>query len=629
VNYQCDPERTGAGHDAIIEFDAETDRPRRTFTGSAQVPIVNVGGPLAVSPDGGTVWANGVDACRYFTSGYQPCGSNALDKGIINIVEVATGTIIPMTFLSREVGSRTPLGASVPTFFPDGSKVAVATGMRILVFDARTLFQIGRYEVPQAGRLAFSPDGREAYVASAGENAVHVLSLGGAPSATFLNREWERYRQNWTESPVQALTFHITALLLLWAISSVAFARVFARVPVLKFPLELEVYLRGQRARLIRAYANQLSEALRIHRERRGAHSAVALPLKVRKNGEEYSRSLTAVWVGRVVELVRSKPRYRASISGSGGAGKTFLVEELILALIRGGCVPVLFQAIQFDEQLTFEGWIDRVLRAARVPISPALLRSLDYVVFVFDQASEVRPSHQEAFLKMISALFEPGAADSHVIVAGRWVGDPNVGTRRNFTWDDEVEMAPLADEDIRALGQAYLDPGGKSEEIRTLPATIRRIAIAPTPFIVSAYARARMSSSRPITHPEELYEEILDRHMRYDVVRLRPDIVKLVLQQMVRRHYGEKGIRGLPLEAYTLEREASETFQALRLEDLFGKTSVPEPTVFVTQLLASGLVYRTPSGFLFFHDAFEDWLSDRPEASPRSSRDNESRMPD
>lgn len=611
VNYQCDPAGRGPGHDAIIEFDATTDRPLRTFTGSDQVPIVNVGGPLTVSPDGETVWANGVDACRYST---LACGPNALDQGIINILEVATGTIIPKPFLGRLVGSQKPLGASVPTFFPDGKKVAVATETRILVFDAGTLNQIDtddRYQVPQAGRLAFTADGRYAYVASANQNAVYALSFGSSPQVNSLDRAWARYRENWTDSPIQTLTLHATALLLLWGLSSVAFARVFARIPVLKLPLELEVYLRGQRARLIRVYADQLSEALRTNRDRRGAHSAVALPVMVRKNGKASSNSLTSKWVSDVVELVRSKPRYRASISGSGGAGKTFLVEELILALIGGGCVPILLQAIQFEEQLTFEGWIDGVLREARVPISPALLRSLDYVVFVFDQASEVRPAHQEAFWKMVAAQFEPGAGDSHVIVAGRWVGDPNVGTGRSLAWDDEVEMAPLADEDIRALGQAYLDPSGESDEIRTLPSTIRRITVAPTPFIVSAYARARTSSSRPITNPEDLYEEILDRYMRQEAVRLRPDIVKLVLRQMVLRHYGAKGNRGLPLERYELEREAVEIFRTLRLEEVYGKTNVPEPTGFVRQLLESGLVYRTPTCYLFFHDAFEDWLSD------------------
>ena len=70
----------------------------------------------------------------------------------------------------------------------------------------------------------------------------------------------------------------VSGLLVLWAFLSLSFARVFAPIPVLRLPIDLEVYTLKQRSRLVMLYLQQLEHDIR--KELREVRM-VALPLIV------------------------------------------------------------------------------------------------------------------------------------------------------------------------------------------------------------------------------------------------------------------------------------------------------------------------------------------------------------
>lgn len=632
VNYQCAPYPGSQGHDPIRIFDAKKDQWDKEdnkkdeekdysifryktgkFTGK-RIPNVGLANSLTVSHDGSRIWANGADACSRRATlsdqgGYdfegcpepQP-NEDVRGRGIINIINIAADEIETKVFRDPRSGENIPLGAAVASFFPDDTRAAISTANRILILDTKSLELVGEpLAIPEAGNLVFIRGENRAYVPSARDNAVYSVQFGVESVPTWVDKATRWYGALWDKSFGQTLAGHLFLVALLWAVWSVGFASAFfAQVPGLRLPLELDIYLRGAKSKFVKLYLRQLETDIRERRQKGGVRSVVSLPIK-----RQGRRATTEEWLQDILKTAALGGHYRAALIGVGGTGKTFLLEEAMLQLIRHGSIPLFFRAVDYKSEASLDDWIRKALTASAVPIRPGLLRRIPSLVYVIDQATEVKLDAQEAFWQLIQSQFNPGIPATKLIVSGRSL------TVQELAWDDHIEIAELQDIDIINLGAAYLDPSAQSEEIQSLPNTIRSIMSRPTAFIVSHYAKARTSSARPITNQRELYLEILDRHVTHSVLAIRPDVVKLVLERLVFKHYGATGNRGIPLNRHALSEDISGIFMELKLTELYGKDSVPEPAIFVDQFLVSGLVYPTQSCYLFFHDSFEDWLAE------------------
>lgn len=637
VNYQCAPDPGANGHDPIFKFDARTDKPidkiwsKGTHPGAER--IANVGGPLSVSPNGSQLWANGIDACArgvsekdpggYDFEGCPPLldserqelerqkekGGHYIGRGIVNIININSGVIEAKGFPAREFGSDKRLGAAIPTIFPDGKRAAVSTENRILVFDTGTLNQIDmELEIPRASNLVFTSDQRRAYVASGVENAAYSIQLLPEPEITTSKKMRDAYFNFWDKNLFVAAITHIgVGNIALWVLAwiSVRFAVAFSGMRYILLLVEFDIWIRGSQSRMVRFYLRRTTNDISNKRRRQNVNEFVILPIRRRQE-----ISTTEAWLADVKREIKSKSPYKAAIMGGGGTGKTFLVEEMILQFFDEKCIPILFQAVDYNGQKSLGEWLAEVLQSAKVPIRPDLLQSLPSVVFLIDQVSEVRAAHESDFWGLIAKQADPGVAKSSIILSGRPVDTYRETISQSSEFNDRVDLdEDLADEDIVNLGKAYFVPGGESDEVQALPKTIRGITMKPTAFVVGQYVMARRDSSRPISKPQELYQEILDRHVRGRAGRLRPDVVKSILQVLVNRHFGRSRNRGIPDNRSTLENEIREIFETENLAKLYGSSNIPSPSEFVDHLLASGLVYRTQTSLLFFHDSFEDWL--------------------
>lgn len=163
VSYQCGGPGGRPGHDAIEVFDEET---RATLMARAGPPLV--GSALAVSPDEQHLWAATHDACaiaEYDQQGCPPGRGPVLHAFSTRSLELL-------------LTARIPHGDSdaYPTFFPDGSRVAVAAnGLFVLDRETGTVVEADPQFPP--GQVAFaSPDG-PAVVAQWRDRSVVVLPL--------------------------------------------------------------------------------------------------------------------------------------------------------------------------------------------------------------------------------------------------------------------------------------------------------------------------------------------------------------------------------------------------------------------------------------------------------------------
>jgi DNA-binding beta-propeller fold protein YncE len=151
------------GHDAIGKFDARTGKLLRAITG-----LPSVGNTLAISPDGGVLWANGEDACSSIA--YDHLGCPAVPAGVLNIIDAAADRLVRSVPV---VAPGTPEGV---TFSPDGAIVAVS-GPSPRFLDARTFHTLAVIPEIRTHALVFSRDGRRAYAILDKENAVAVLDI--------------------------------------------------------------------------------------------------------------------------------------------------------------------------------------------------------------------------------------------------------------------------------------------------------------------------------------------------------------------------------------------------------------------------------------------------------------------
>jgi YVTN family beta-propeller protein len=617
VNYQCAPDPGAYGHDPIVIF--ENDKKVGALTSFRDGSrIANVGGAMAISPKGDLIWANGNDACsrprtEKDPGGYdfQGCetpkpGEGIAGRGIVNIINAREGVAeFGRCFLGTLPGG-VRQGAALPSFFPDGTKVAVSTFSRLLIFDSRNANQIGDAidDLPQPGNLVFTK-GR-AYLPLQGADSVDVLQITPR-GPNFISCGW--YCQLWKTSFYQTLSAHFVLVLILWSLVSIRFARQFAQLSFLRLPLDLDVHLRKQRSRLVTIYLEQLRADAR---RKLAAVKIVPLPVRKKASGNDasaWTRGFdTDTWMSEFVNHMASPGPFRAFIKGRGGSGKTVLVYQAVLSLLDAANVPILLEAAQYNfSDDSRSKWVSRVFENSRVPVDSSTIESLPNVVYVIDQISEVPTAAQEAFWRMLAEQFKPAVGIIKLLGAGRTPQNPQ--GEATLEWEEIVEPDNLEDEDIRRLGAAYLDPRGQSIQVQALPSRIRAdIMNDPTAFIVAHYSNVQRDSSRSVKDSRELFQEILDAHVRMGELFMPPKVVKRILEGLVRTNVILTTDRGLPVEQALVD-QVGEIITEQKLVQNYGESNVPSASLFVGRLLVSGLVYQSGRRYLFFHDAFEDWL--------------------
>lgn len=632
VNYQCSPPPGTAGHDPIIVYDGDNDLPLTTISSKLDLdadrkPIwhkmPNVGSWITSSPNGEQVWANGVDACSRTDGAYDGEGCNARGSGVqvINVIQTSNNSVIntlnfPGWFLASRDKSEFA-GQTFITVFPDNSnRVAVGSGSELVIFNAKTFSKEDSVPVGATGSLAFTPDRLYAYAPVRSEDSVRILQIS-AISRRPIGSFWKWYRSKWAASPFQTAGQHFSVGIIVWGLLSFSFAKTFASYPILRFLLDLEVYLRKGRSRLARLYLSQLDQNLQSSLEKRQV-KVVPLPLR----SAMLPVRTTTEWIQRFVQDLNEPRHHRILSRGRGGIGKTVLLQQVILAAIRGGFVPLHFEAVNYEGEKSFTDWTANVLGPAKVPMSLWAWTALqDETVSVVDQATEVPQKHQEAFVKLVQTQFSLPVARTRLLLAGRF--DPQVSglvqDLQREEWEDVLDPDELSDIDIKNLGSAYLDASGESEIIRKLPDRIKKnIMDRPTAFVVSHYVKARRGSARSILNKPDLFREILDAHLQGQngsALTTLPEVVKLILQRLVKQNFVQKKDRGLPLRESLIE-QVGKICEDPSIGRNFGQQNVPIPADFVKRLLPSGLVYLASDRYLFFHDSFEDWLVEEAEES-------------
>lgn len=163
VSYQAGGPGGSPGHDVIGYFDTATDQLAGVVSGKAP----NVGGCLAVSPDGSQVWENGGDACS--SPRYDHEGCSVVPAGLLNVFGTEPHARI------RNISFR---GATMGciTFSPRGD-VAVVGTIGHLYFMRSNDFRLLKAMPSSSGRAAFTPDGDLAYVPLTPSSKIAVVQM--------------------------------------------------------------------------------------------------------------------------------------------------------------------------------------------------------------------------------------------------------------------------------------------------------------------------------------------------------------------------------------------------------------------------------------------------------------------
>jgi YVTN family beta-propeller protein len=165
VNYQGGGPGGRPGHDSIDLLDTA----RNVFVKNISGPP-NVGGELAVSPDGTQVWASGGDACQSPAYDHEGCPPAPHDH-IVNIIRTSDAQVLHT--LAFGAGTGNPV-----SFFPDSSR-AIVGGKPLRVLDARSLIATEALE-SNGSVVLFTPDLQRAYVVERDRNAVLAADLSRA-----------------------------------------------------------------------------------------------------------------------------------------------------------------------------------------------------------------------------------------------------------------------------------------------------------------------------------------------------------------------------------------------------------------------------------------------------------------
>lgn len=169
VSYQCSGPGGTRGHDSIDVIETASHTSLGAITG-----LPNVGGDVAVTPDGAQVWVDGHDACHsaYYDHAGCPKGHGA----IVNVIRTADR----MLLRSLRVGPAHEFNTTI-SFTNDGSR-AVVSRSHVTVVSTTSLAEVESSPLAFQGKVAFSRDGRVAYAILKGEKAIAVLPIAGHPA---------------------------------------------------------------------------------------------------------------------------------------------------------------------------------------------------------------------------------------------------------------------------------------------------------------------------------------------------------------------------------------------------------------------------------------------------------------
>lgn len=163
VNYQCSGPGGSRGHDAIEVFDTRTNKSAGIIRG-----LPNVGGDIAVSPDGSQVWADGMDAC--LSAYYDQAGCPKGPGSIVNVIRTLDHTLLR----SLRVGPPPEINLRF-TFTNDGSRV-IASRMQTTVVSTASLTEMESGALPM-DHVTFSADGKVAYAALGNPTSIGILPI--------------------------------------------------------------------------------------------------------------------------------------------------------------------------------------------------------------------------------------------------------------------------------------------------------------------------------------------------------------------------------------------------------------------------------------------------------------------
>jgi DNA-binding beta-propeller fold protein YncE len=165
VSYQTAGPGGRSGHDAIADFNPHTGELLGSITGLPQV-----GGLVALSPNGSSLWAHALDACSNVA--YDHLGCAVVPSAVIHVIDAAS---------RQRVRSIVFPGQGVTTdrfaISPDGRWVAIG-GFKLRLLDARTTTIVRQDTMaPTYWAVAFSKNGRRLFALSSNGPALRIYAM--------------------------------------------------------------------------------------------------------------------------------------------------------------------------------------------------------------------------------------------------------------------------------------------------------------------------------------------------------------------------------------------------------------------------------------------------------------------
>lgn len=167
------------GHDAIDVIEVPEGRLADRFQGPP-----HVGGSLAVSPDGASLWAIGHDACT--SPAYDHLGCPEVPSFVLNVFRLADRSLLRTFSVPLEVEP------GRVSFLPGGRRV-VTTGLVSQVFHPQSFAVTEAYADENLGRLVVDRSGRRAVAGVYASMALDIFDLwpeACEPPAEALVHHW-------------------------------------------------------------------------------------------------------------------------------------------------------------------------------------------------------------------------------------------------------------------------------------------------------------------------------------------------------------------------------------------------------------------------------------------------------
>jgi YVTN family beta-propeller protein len=162
-------------HDTVGVYQLPGFQRIAVIKGSEQRPMANVGGQLALSPDGTELWVQGNDACS--RPDYPHDGCTTLPGEVVNVVGTSgpnnPGLLKSFGFSIAEMNGRI-------SFSPQG-EAFVGGGIYIKEISADNLEAVKHIPIANVGDVAFQPNGQTAYATVTDKNVIAVLVRGQPP----------------------------------------------------------------------------------------------------------------------------------------------------------------------------------------------------------------------------------------------------------------------------------------------------------------------------------------------------------------------------------------------------------------------------------------------------------------